>query len=109
MIIKRCAEAESKTEMAGVIKREVITAVDGASHFAMRVFELEPGISTPSHSHWWEHEVYVLSGSGMVLGDQGTMPIGKDSVVFISPDEPHCFVNTGSEPLRFICCIPLQK
>ena len=109
MLIKRCADVEPNTDMPGVLKRELITAADGAPRFALRVFEVAPGESTPSHSHWWEHEVYVLSGRGMVLGDQGTMPIDPDTADLISPEEHHCFINTGSEPLRFICCIPLQK
>jgi len=94
-------------ELEGVIKREVITREDGAPNFCMRVFEVEPGSSTPSHAHPWEHEVFVLSGRGVVLGDQGTIHILKNSVVFIPPDEHHCFINTGSEPLQFICVIPL--
>ena len=96
-------------ELPGVVKREVINADDGAPNFCMRVFELEPGSSTPSHNHPWEHEVFVLSGKGVVVGQQGAVPIVKESVVFVAPDEPHCFVNTGNEPLRFICSIPLQK
>jgi quercetin dioxygenase-like cupin family protein len=96
-------------EVKGVYKREVITADDGAPHFSMRVFEVEPGGATPSHSHQWEHEVFVLSGRGVVAGEQGATPISKESVVFVASSEPHCFVNTGNEPLRFICVIPLQK
>ena len=94
-------------EMEGVIKRDVIAREDGAPNFCMRVFEVEPGHSTPAHSHSWEHEVFVLSGHGMVLGDQGTIPVLKNSVVFVPPDEHHCFINTGDEPLLFICVIPL--
>ena len=98
---------EPTEEVSGVIKREVITAEDGAPHFCMRIFEVEPGSSTPSHSHQWEHEVFVLSGHGTLVSEQGGTSIGKDSVVFIASNEPHCFVNTGNEPLRFICVIPL--
>lgn len=96
-------------EVEGVIKREVITREDGAPNFCMRVFEVEPGGSTPSHSHPWEHEIFVVSGHGMALGDQGTIGINKDGVVFVSPDEHHCFVNTGPEPLVLICVIPHPK
>ena len=100
---------EPVEETSGVVKREVITADDGAPHFCMRVFEVKSGSSTPSHSHQWEHEVFILSGRGVVIGEQGSTPIGKDSIVFVAPDEPHCFVNTGNEPLRFICVIPLPQ
>jgi len=107
MKVSSYRDTEPVEEVSGVVKREVITADDGAPHFCMRVFEVEPGSSTPSHSHQWEHEVFILSGRGVVVSEQGSTPIGKDSVVFIAPNEPHCFVNTASEPLRFICVIPL--
>ena len=44
--------------------RWLITEDIGAINFAMRLFEMEPGGYSPLHSHPWEHEVYVLSGSG---------------------------------------------
>jgi len=107
MKVRNYLDAKPTHELPGVIKREVITADDGAPNFCMRVFELEPGISTPSHSHPWEHEVFVLSGQGVATGEQGETPIAKDSVVFVPPNEHHCFVNKGNQPLRFICLIPL--
>ena len=107
MKIRNYLDSPPLSEAEGVIKREVITREDGAPNFGMQVFEVAPGGSTPSHSHSWEHEVFVLSGHGMALGDQGTIPIGKDSVVFVAPGEPHCFVNTGNEPLQLICVMPL--
>jgi quercetin dioxygenase-like cupin family protein len=94
--------------LPGVVKREVINADDGAPNFCMRIFEVEPGSSTPPHSHRWEHEVFVLSGRGVVVsGEGGETPIAKDSVVFVPPDEHHCFINNGDEVLRFICLIPI--
>ena len=101
-------DAEPVIQVAGVVKRDAISASDGAPRFCMRVFEVEPGSSTPSHSHWWEHEVFVLSGQGAVMSEQGETPITKDSIIFVAPDEHHCFVNTGKDPFRFICIIPLQ-
>ena len=102
-------DVEPIQELPGVVKREVITGDDGAPNFCMRVFEVAPGSSTPSHSHWGEHEVFVLSGRGVVAGEQGETQIAKDSVIFVAPNEHHCFFNSGSETLRFICVIPLLK
>jgi len=62
---------------------------------------------SPSHSHPFEHEIFILSGQGIAKGEQGEIPIAKESVVFIPPDEHHCLVNSGDEPLRFICIIPI--
>ena len=103
-------EAKPVPEVPGVVKREVINADDGAPRFCMRVFEVESGSSTPYHSHWWEHEVFILSGQGVVVNEKGEeTQITKDSVVFVPPDEKHCFSNKGSEPFRFICVIPLVE
>jgi quercetin dioxygenase-like cupin family protein len=108
MKVSRYFDCEPTEEMPGVLKREVITARDGAPNFCMRVFEVEPGASTPDHSHPWEHEVFILSGEGVVKGKEGKTTINKGSVVFIAPDEPHCFLNNGNHVLRFVCLIPIQ-
>ena len=107
MKVSNYLDTEPDEEVTGVVKRAVITAEDGAPHFCMRVFEVKPGNSTPFHSHWWEHEVFILSGQGVVVSEQGEIPIEKDSVIFVAPDEQHCFVNNSNEPLHFICVIPL--
>ena len=107
MKVSNYLDSEPIQERPGVVKREVITAADGAPNFCMRVFEVEPGSSTPLHSHQWEHEVFVLSGQGAVQSQQGEIPIAKESVVFIPSNEQHCLINKGNEPLRFICVIPL--
>jgi quercetin dioxygenase-like cupin family protein len=109
MKVAKYSDTKPSQEMPGVFKREVITAGDGAPNFTMRVFEVEPGSATPHHNHPWEHEVFILSGEGMVMGKEGESTIGPDSVVFIAPDEPHCFINNGSQILRFICLIPNQE
>jgi len=109
MKVKNYLEVEATQELPGVLKREVITAQDGAPNFMMRVFEVEPGSATPHHTHTWEHEVFVLAGGGVVVGEGGETPIAEGSVVFIAPNEPHCLVNKSDQPLRFICLIPLPK
>ena len=93
--------------LAGVVKREVITADDGAPHFCMRVFEVEPGSSVPLHSHPWEHEIFVLSGQGVALSEDGETQVVKENVIFVPPNEQHGFANNSNQPLRFICVIPL--
>jgi len=108
MKVSKYDETEATLELPGVYKREVINASDGAPNSCMRVFDLDPGSSTPSHSHAWEHEVFVLSGRGVVEGQGGEKEISAESVVFVAPDEHHCFRNTSDETLRFICVIPLQ-
>jgi quercetin dioxygenase-like cupin family protein len=86
----------------------VISAQDGAPHFAMRVLEVQPGASTPFHSHWWEHEVFILSGRGTLRGSDGEWELAPGDAVYVPGEQEHCFVSAGSEVLRFVCCIPHQ-
>jgi len=110
MIVKHITDVTPNTsDVKGVARYEMIRPADGAPRFALRVFVVAPGESTPAHTHWWEHEVYVLSGHGEVMGDEGTVAITPDTAVYIAPEEGHCFINTGSEPLRFVCCIPTKQ
>jgi len=99
--------AQSAEEAEGVMVRWLLTKENGAPHFAMRVFDVASGHSTPYHSHWWEHEVFVLAGEGTVRDASGEeTPLQPGSVVLILGDEHHCFRNTGDSPFRFICLIP---
>lgn len=106
MKIRKYQEAKPSQEMPGVIKREVINADDGAPNFCMRVFDLDPGASTPFHTHAWEHEVFVLAGTGIAVSEEGETPISPESVIFVPGEEKHCFRNDSKENLRFICVIP---
>ena len=102
MKVSKCHETEPVTEVPGSVMRRVITTEDGAPNFCMRVIEVEPGASSPFHSHEWEHEVLILSGQGTVKGEQGESKIEKDSVIFVPSGEEHSFINTSDEPLRFV-------
>ncbi len=94
----------------GVLIREVITDRDGAPHFAMRVFDIEPGGHSPLHDHDYEHEVFVLEGTGEVTEGERVFEIAPGSVVFIRAGVPHQFRNTSTDRLlRFICVIPLKR
>lgn len=92
--------------MDGVAVRWVIGEKHGAPFFAMRVFDVEPGRSTEFHAHWWEHEVFVLEGTGLVRTEEEEL-LRPGSVVFVPGDLKHQFLNTGEGMLRFICCVPL--
>jgi len=107
MLVKRYDEVVPTTYDAGrsgVAMREMITSSDGAPTFAMRVFDLSPGATTPYHHHPWEHEVFIVSGSGVVKSEQGDRPFAAGDTVFIPGNEPHCFV--AATAVQFVCVIP---
>ncbi|RLB66216.1 MAG: hypothetical protein DRH04_09715, partial [Deltaproteobacteria bacterium] len=91
----------------GVSVRWVISDADGAKNFAMRVFDLEPNGHTPYHDHDWEHEVFILSGSGVARVEGQDTPLVSGDVVFVPGGEKHNF-QAGPEGLTFICLVPYQ-
>ncbi len=90
----------------GATIREVITDRDGAPNFAMRVFEVEAGGHTPLHTHNYEHEVYILGGSGEIETAEGAKTLKEGDAIFVPANALHQFRNTGGETLKFICLIP---
>ncbi|HEX6652732.1 MAG TPA: cupin domain-containing protein [Thermoleophilaceae bacterium] len=64
-----------------------------------------PGADTEEHFHRASEEIYLFtSGSGrMRLGDEEADVSAGDTVV-IPPGTPHKLWNTGTEPLRLLCC-----
>lgn len=94
---------------AGASIRWLIAQQDGAPNFALRMFEVEPAGHTPYHAHAWEHEVFVLSGSGVLQTESGDLPISANDVIYVDPDLQHAFKNTGSDTLKFLCIIPHEQ
>ena len=102
-------ETITGAEMKGVHIRIVAGAREGAKNFVMRVFELEAEGQTPRHSHPWEHEVFILSGQGILRGAEGDRELQPGDAVFIPEGEEHQFRNPGKPALQFICVIPAGK
>jgi quercetin dioxygenase-like cupin family protein len=110
MKVKHIDEMEADTyqgeDSQGIAIRVMISRSDGAPTFSTRYFEVAPGGHTPRHSHAWEHEVFVISGEGTVLGREGEEPLTPGTAVFVPPHEEHQFRNTGDAPLVFTCAVP---
>jgi quercetin dioxygenase-like cupin family protein len=90
----------------GVTGRVVIGKADGAEKFCMRFFEIAKDGYSPRHSHAWEHEIIIFSGTGEVLCEENWIPISPGKVIFIPGNEDHQIRNAGDVPLVFACMIP---
>jgi quercetin dioxygenase-like cupin family protein len=103
MYVKNYRDVPSEPGGAdGLTVRWVINASQGATNFAMRVFELQPGKESPMHKHENEHEAFVLAGSGVIETPEGTAELKEGSAIFIPVYENHRFRNTGTDVLRII-------
>jgi quercetin dioxygenase-like cupin family protein len=101
--------AEPAAEAPGVTIRWLIAQSSGADNFAMRIIEVQPGATTPFHTHPFEHEAYVLEGVGGLRTEDEELPLRVGSFAFVPPGIKHQFINRGEEPLRFICVIPMLE
>jgi quercetin dioxygenase-like cupin family protein len=98
---------ENRMEGAeGVTVRWLISKDDDAPNFAMRLFEVAPGGHSPLHIHDWEHEVYIVDGTGELEFEGGRRPFERGWFLFVPPGREHRFVNTGEDALRFLCLVP---
>ena len=79
---------------------------DAAPSFSMRQFEVAPGGHTPKHAHAYEHEVFVLEGTGVVLEGEREHPLRPGMAVYVAAERLHQFRNTGTGTLKFLCLIP---
>jgi quercetin dioxygenase-like cupin family protein len=79
---------------------------DNAPSFTMRQFEVAPGGNTPKHAHPYEHEMFVLEGSGVAFDGEAEQPLRPGTVVYMPPGQLHQVRNTGAAPLKFLCLIP---
>lgn len=113
MLVSRCSDVQGKAVTDPGAKDVAIRVLMGdnvgAPNFTMRHFTVAPGGGTPYHAHPWEHEVYVLSGTGRAVRKDGGTDVAQGSFVYVPPDEEHSFVNTGDTPFVFLCVIPATK
>lgn len=94
--------------MEGITIRWVVGKPEGAPNFSTRVIEFAPGAVFARHEHPYEHEIFVLEGEGVAQGTTGEVPMRPGMALYVPPDEPHGYRNTGQGVLRFICVIPHQ-
>jgi len=110
MILKNITSIEKQTvTMQGAEKVQMqllCGPADGCPTFAMRKFIVAPGGCTPKHQHDYEHEVLILSGEGVVFGNEKEQPIKPGDVLYVPANELHQFRNTAGIPLQFICLVP---
>jgi quercetin dioxygenase-like cupin family protein len=78
----------------------------GAPHYRVRYFEVRPGGQTALERHAHDHGVVIQSGRARVTLGEEHHELGPGDVVYVGPDELHCFEAVGDEPLGFICVAP---
>lgn len=66
---------------------------------------LPPAAATQPHYHPKTEEIYyILEGTGQMTLAKETRDVGPGDAIAIPPGVPHTIRNTGTGPLRFLCC-----
>ena len=69
----------------------------------LKVLDVQPGGSTPWHTHHHAHEGVVIGGAGALRLEAGREPLTPGTVFSVAPGARHAIVNEHTEPLRFVC------
>lgn len=99
------AQAVPESMASGTRIRWIIGEPDNPPTFYMRLFEMEPGAHIKPHFHPWEHEIFILDGSGRLRIGGETYEVSGGTAVYIPPNVEHEYW-AGREGMRFLCMIP---
>ena len=74
----------------------LISLDDNPATCTMTYSVIEPGKTSAHHIHPWEHEVYILEGSGVLVCDGQEYPIREGDGMFIPGNVDHYTLNNRS-------------
>ena len=74
--------------------------------FCMRSVRLEPGGATPRRANPWEHQLYVLAGSGALVEDGRETPLEPGMAVLVREGVGFTVRNEGDGPLEYLDMVP---
>ena len=90
----------------GSWSRVILTGDRVGSSAALGFSSFAPGTATAMLSHETEELAYVLTGRGELRLDDGVVPYGPDSALYIPAAVWHAVVNTGDEPVTMVFAFP---
>jgi quercetin dioxygenase-like cupin family protein len=69
----------------------------------LTVKDIEPGHTTPFHSHAHAHQGIIMTGTGTLHLTGRRLPLAPGDVFSIAPNEPHAIDSEGPGALRLVC------
>jgi len=66
---------------------------------------VSPGAKTAAHFHRLTEEIYyIVEGTGTMMIDREQREVGPGDAIAIPPGMVHQILNSGADPLVFLCC-----
>ncbi len=78
-------------------RARLINLEDGPPTCTMTYSEIPPSETSAHHIHVWEHEVYIIKGSGTLVCDGKNYPVKAGDALFIPPNVDHYTLNDGGQ------------
>ena len=76
---------------------QLIWLDDNTPTCTMTYSEIPPGQTSSHHIHPWEHEIYIIDGSGTLFCDAKEYPVREGDAIFIPENVEHYTLNTGGQ------------
>ena len=87
---------------ASNFSRELVGDEFGGIPACVIFVDAEPGRGPSLHRHPYAELFFVLEGEGTFSDGEAERVVRPGDVVVVPPDEPHAFVNSGTDRLRQI-------
>ncbi|MCI4435029.1 MAG: cupin domain-containing protein [Thermoplasmata archaeon] len=104
--VKHYNEVEEMEMDGGAKIRWLITHKNGAQNFSMRLINIPEGKETPSHSHDYEHEIFVMQGEGSVRLGERELKLREGDFIFIPSNIFHRI--RAEKTMNIICVVPIK-
>lgn len=79
----------------------------GSNRFSLRLYTVSKAGYTPLDQHKYEHQVYVLSGRGLLRETEQNRSVSREiregDAIFVPSNAVHQFFNEHDEPFVFLC------
>ncbi|MQG34333.1 MAG: cupin domain-containing protein [SAR202 cluster bacterium] len=87
----------STNEIFDGARARLVTLEDNPPTCTMTFSHIKPGETSSHHIHEWEHEVYIIQGSGTLICDGKEYPVKAGDAMFIPPNVDHYTLNNGGQ------------
>ena len=75
----------------------LISLDDNPPTCTMTYSEIPPGQTSAHHIHAWEHEIYIIDGSGTLICDGKEYPVKEGDAIFIPGNVDHYTLNSADQ------------